>query len=352
MIDYLRFLLFPFSLVYALVISIRNWAYDQGLFRSVKFDLPVIVVGNLAVGGTGKSPLTEFLIRLLEKSYTLATLSRGYGRETKGFIRVKASDQALLVGDEPLQFKNKYPEITVAVCEDRVKGVKILATDHDVILLDDAFQHRALRPGLSILLFDYESLFKPRLLLPAGNFRDSFNQRHRADIVIVTKCPSPLPEGQRTAALRRLQLNGQVFFSYLRYGDLYQLRQSERIERTLTATMDVLLISGIANPAPLYQYVASKSRTVKLMAYPDHHTYSRKNIISILENFKGIHSEEKILLTTEKDYQRLKLFTEQAAFPVPVWVLPVEAAFDRDDHERLSSAILNYCGRYARRPKK
>ena len=348
MTAYLRLLLLPFSLLYALVVSIRNWAYDQGLFRSTKFDLPVIVVGNLAVGGTGKSPLTEFLIRLLKNSYNIATLSRGYGRETKGFIRVSPSDQAVQVGDEPLQFKTKYPEITVAVCEDRVKGVKMLVKEHDVILLDDAFQHRALTPGLSILLFDYESLFKPRLLLPAGNFRDSFNERHRANLVVVTKCPFPLSAEQRDEALGRLELKANVFFSYLRYGVPYQLRQSERFERPLTADLDVLLISGIANPAPLYQYVAANSRSVKLLAYPDHHTYNRKNVISILESFKGIRSEDKILLTTEKDYQRLKIFTEQAAFPVPVWILPVEAAFDQKDHEQLSSIVFNYCGRYVR----
>jgi len=347
MTAYLRLLLYPFSLLYALVISIRNWAYDRGLFRSTKFDLPVIVVGNLAVGGTGKSPFTEFLIRLLKDSYKIATLSRGYGRDTTGFIRVSQSDQASQVGDEPLQFKSKYPEITVAVCEDRVKGVEMLALNHDVILLDDAFQHRALTPGLSVLLFEYESLFKPRLLLPAGDFRDSFSERHRADVVVVTKCPAPLATQQRGEILKKLNLNGNVFFSYLRYGIPYQPGHTERLEKPLTTDLDVLLISGIANPAPLYQYVATNSRTVKLLAFPDHHAYNRKNIISILESFKGIDSGEKILLTTEKDYQRLKIFTEKAAFPVPVWILPVEAAFDQNELEQLSSIIFNYCGRYA-----
>jgi tetraacyldisaccharide 4'-kinase len=346
MIGYLRLLLFPFSLLYALVVFFRNWAYSRRLLKSTRFDLPVIVIGNLAVGGTGKSPHTEFLIRLLKKSYKIATLSRGYGRDTKGFLHVVQSDQAIRVGDEPLQFKMKYPEITVAVCEDRVKGVEKLSKNHEVILLDDAFQHRSLKPGLSILLFEYESLFKTQLLLPAGNFRDLYSQRHRADIIIVTKCPNPLQEAMRHRALQRLHVEAPVFFSFLHYGAPYQLRHSGRYERPLASDLDVLLISGIANPAPLYQYVSENSRTVKLLSFPDHHTYTRKNIVTLLETFKGIRSENKLMLTTEKDYQRLKIFTDEAAFPVAMWILPVEVAFAPQDHDRLTSIILQYCEQY------
>src|SRR5690606_6426916 len=170
MLNYLRLLLLPFSFLYGLIIILRNKAYDRGILKSKGFEIPTIVVGNLAVGGAGKSPMTEYLIRMLMHSYKVATLSRGYGRRTKGFLLVENQDDPIKVGDEPLQFKRKYPEITVAVCEDRVVGVEKLKNDHDLVILDDAYQHRALKPGFSILLLEYKSLFKPKFLLPAGNF--------------------------------------------------------------------------------------------------------------------------------------------------------------------------------------
>src|SRR5690606_9030671 len=187
---YLRMLLLPFSLLYGLAIWIRNRLYDWGWLRSVAFDKSVIVVGNLAVGGTGKSPMTEYLIRLLSSHGRVATLSRGYGRKTRGFMEVAPEDTAQRTGDEPLQFKRKFPDITVAVDEDRVDGVsRLIETGHDIIVLDDAFQHRALRPGLAILLFDFHAMGKPKWLLPAGDYRDAFGERRRADVMVVTKTP-------------------------------------------------------------------------------------------------------------------------------------------------------------------
>src|SRR5690606_24292763 len=188
---YLRALLLPFSLLYGLAIWLRNRLYDWGWLRSVAFDRSVIVVGNLAVGGTGKSPMTEYLVRLLSSRGRLATLSRGYGRETRGFLEVTPNDTARRTGDEPLQFKRKFPEITVAVDEDRVDGVsRLIAGGHDIIVLDDAYQHRALRPGLALLLFGYGAMHQPKWRLPAGDYRDAFSERRRADVMVVTKAPA------------------------------------------------------------------------------------------------------------------------------------------------------------------
>jgi len=218
---YLRWLLLPFSLIYGLVIIMRNWFYDAGLFKSYRFTKPVISVGNLEVGGAGKSPMTEYLICLLKPDYKLATLSRGYGRETKGYIiageesqesRIKNQEErskidlrlstkdlrlSSKIGDEPAQFKQKFPDITVAVCEDRVEGLKQLLPYHDVILMDDAYQHRAVEPGLSILLFDYNRINEPHFLLPAGNMREPMSGRWRAQIIIVSKCPAKLTDKEK-----------------------------------------------------------------------------------------------------------------------------------------------------------
>jgi len=354
MINFLRLLLWPFSLIYGLVIAIRNYLYDWGILKSQKFDLPVIVVGNLAVGGTGKSPLTEYLIRLLKDSYKIATLSRGYGRKTKGFIYVEKTDSADRVGDEPLQFKNNYPEITVAVCEDRVTGVEKLKNSNEVILLDDAFQHRALIPGFSILLLDYANLFKPRLLLPAGNFRDSFVQRKRADIIIVSKSPSTLSEEKRREALRKVKAltNQQVLFSSLSYGIPYcasdNLENYGNLEKGRDLKQDgcILLVTGIANPKPLLNYLQEKWNTVKILSYADHHHYTRKDIETIIRTFKAIKSDRKYFLTTEKDFQRLKIYLKDPVFAeLPIWIIPVEVSFNDRDKQLLSALIFKTVAR-------
>lgn len=197
MIRIIRWILLPLSLIYQLLVWVRNQLYDRGVLRSRRFDIPTIVVGNLIVGGAGKSPMTEYLIRLLADKYRVATLSRGYGRRTKGFRLVAVDSGASEVGDEPLQFKRKFPQITVAVSEDRCAGIDQLRETHDLITLDDAYQHRRLQPGLSLLLFDYASLQQNRMLLPTGNYRDNFSAVKRADAIVITKCPSNLDNLKR-----------------------------------------------------------------------------------------------------------------------------------------------------------
>jgi len=347
MINTLRLLLWPFSLLYGLVIAIRNFLYDKNIFKSQKFDLPVIVIGNLAVGGTGKSPLTEYLIRLLKDSFKVASLSRGYGRETTGFIYVEKTDSFTKVGDEPLQFKTKYPEVTVAVCEDRVEGIKKLKDTNEVIILDDAFQHRALTPGLSILLFDYETLFKPRLFLPAGNLRDSFTQRKRADVIIITKTPSLLSEEKRIAALKSVAANAnqQVLFSSLSYDSPYNIfNVTETNDDILDQESDILLVTGIANPKPLVNYLEGKCRKIELISYPDHHSYTEKDIESIVKKYTALSSNRKFIVSTEKDLQRLKDFLNTPLLNgLPIWIISVKACFNEEDTRLFSSLILNYC---------
>src|SRR5690606_23260957 len=220
---YLRVLLLPFSLLYGLAIWLRNRLYDWGWLRSVAFDEAVIVVGNLAVGGTGKSPMTEYLVRLLASRGRVATLSRGYGRKTRGFLEVMPGDTANRSGDEPLQFKRKFPEITVDVDEDRVAVVlRFIGAGHDLIVLDEAYQLRALRPGLAILLFDYHAMGKPAWLLPAGDYRDAFGERRRADVMVVTNTPVGATEAEKDRIRGRLSTKHDipVLFAGIGYGSL------------------------------------------------------------------------------------------------------------------------------------
>lgn len=348
MLNYLRLLLWPFSLLYGFVIVLRNKAYDWGIFKSQEVDCPTIVVGNLAIGGAGKSPMTEYLIRMIHANYKIATLSRGYGRKTKGFLPVGINDDPIKVGDEPLQFKRKYQSITVAVCEDRVEGVKRLKDDHDLIILDDAYQHRALRPGFSILLVEYKSLFQPKILLPAGNFRDTYSQRKRANLIVISKSPQNLSEKERQKALKQLNANlGQnVLFSYLKYGQPYLLSRVSFSSKELSINRDstVLAVTGIADPSLLVKYLETQAKKVYLLKYPDHHQYSENDVSKIANKLDTIYGDNKIIVTTEKDAQRLGVsFLSDIIQPLPILVLPVETAFDDDDKKILTKEVVDYC---------
>ncbi len=348
MLNYLRFLLWPFSLIYGLIIVLRNQAYDWGVLKSQGFDCPIIVVGNLAIGGTGKSPMTEYLIRMLKTNYKVATLSRGYGRKTNGFLLVETNDDPIKVGDEPLQFKKKYPEITVSVCEDRVEGVNRLKDEHDLIILDDAFQHRALKPGFSILLIEYASLFQPKILLPAGNFRDTFNQKKRADLIVITKCPKSLSEGERQKALKHLSASSlqKVLFAHLNYGRVYPLNVNYFPNKQLDINKDskILAVTGIADPSLLIKYLETQAKEVYLLNYPDHHQYTENDVKKIADKFETIEGRNKAIITTEKDAQRLGVnFLSNLIRALPILVLPIETGFDKADKRVLTSEILHYC---------
>jgi|SRR6185437_13440318 len=375
---YLRWLLFPFSLLYGLAVIIRNWCYDAGFFKSYKFTKPVISVGNLDVGGAGKSPMTEYLIRLLKDNHKLATLSRGYGRSTKGYLvagiesqepRVKNQDEKLApyhspltthhsptttatatatnFGDEPAQFKHKFPDITVAICEKRVEGIKQLLPDHDLIILDDAYQHRAVEPGLSILLFDYNRADEPHLLLPAGNLREPFSGRWRAQILVVTKCPVNLTADARTDLAQKIQpLPYQhLFFSSIAYQRLQYMNGSPG-GMEIDAETTVFLLTAIANANPLVQYLRGFTPHIIHHKYTDHHPFTLKNITKLAAEFNSCPSQKKIIVTTEKDAQRLEepWFKSASAGggPLPVFVIPIRVEFLNDGGEKFNQLIIDY----------
>lgn len=347
----LRWFLLPLSLIYGAVVLLRNWAYDSGLLRSTSFDLPVIVVGNLAVGGAGKSPMTEYLIRLFSKEYKMAVLSRGYGRMTKGFRWVGLADDAALTGDEPLQFKQHFPELSVAVCEDRVAGVGQLKADHELIVLDDAYQHRALKADFQILLFDYASLNRIDFLLPAGNLREPISAKRRADILVVSKSPKGLSPELKLRIRQKLkpEAHQALFFSHLSYGDLQSLNgQTSRKLNTLNSQTQVLVLSGIANPAPLLAELALYTAQVIHQEYPDHHQYTTKNMLKLAAAFEQMRGEDKLIITTEKDAQRLRSTDLQAILSaLPIYMLPVAADFEEPDKEDLTHLLQQHVRHYS-----
>ncbi len=344
---YLRLLLFPFSLIYALVVMMRNWFYDTGMLESRHFDLPVISVGNLEIGGAGKSPMTEYLVRLLKGQFRLSTLSRGYGRKTKGFLIADAHADAAHIGDEPAQFKHKFPEITVAVCEERVTGIDNLKADHDIIILDDAYQHRAVKPGLSILLFDYNQITHAQFLLPAGNLREPFSGRWRADVIVISKCPADLTlqAQQKITAKVNLLPYQTLFFSTITYLPLQDIagRQTDAL---IDADTTVFLLTGIANPIPLVEYVKKITSQVVHHNYPDHHSFSLKNITKLANDFDACAAQKKLLITTEKDAQRLATDELKPLInKLPILVQPIGISF-LQDQQMFDQIILNYVREY------
>ncbi|MDB5155381.1 MAG: lpxK [Mucilaginibacter sp.] len=343
---YLRLLLFPFSLIYGLIVMVRNWCYDIGAFKSREFDLPVIAIGNLTIGGAGKSPMTEYLVRLL-KSGKLATLSRGYGRETKGYQIAAATSTASQVGDEPAQFKHKFQDITVAVCEKRVDGIEQLKADHDLIILDDAYQHRAVKPGLSILLFDYNSLDAPHLVLPTGNYREPFSGRWRADVIIISKCPESLDIATREKIATDMALlpYQQLYFTSIAYMPLQDM-DGNPAAAVIDKDTTVFLLTGIANADPLVAHIKKQTINVIHHNYPDHHRFSLKNITKLADEFAACASQKKVIITTEKDAQRLG---EQELLPLikklPVLVMPIGVNFLKDQ-QQFDQFVIEYVRKY------
>ncbi len=341
---YFRWLLFPFSLIYGLVVIMRNWCYDAGVFKSRGFSIPVISVGNLDVGGAGKTPMTEYLVRLLKDHYKLATLSRGYGRKTQGFITATATATATQIGDEPAQFKHKFPEITVAVCEKRVEGIKHLQAGHNLVILDDAYQHRAVKPGLSILLFDYGRINEPHLLLPAGNLREPFSGRWRADVLVVSKCPATLIDEEQARVAERIgPLPFQsLFFTTIAYQPMQDM-DGNKADTTLDADTSVFLLTGIANSQPLLQHIKSYTARVVHHNYPDHHQFSLKNITKLAGEFSACTGTKKLIITTEKDAQRL---VEHELLPLvktlPILVISIGVQFLNNGEQQFGQLVTEY----------
>lgn len=345
----IRLLLFPLSLLYGLVILIRNYVYDAGILKSEAFRIPVISVGNLAVGGAGKSPMIEYLLTLVDKQYKVAVLSRGYGRKTKGFLEVNLNDDADQTGDEPLQFKHKFPGVTVAVCENRVEGINRLKGNHELILLDDAYQHRAVKPGLSILLFEYTSFNKTQLLLPAGNLREPLNSIGRADIIVVTKTPVVLNDAEEKSIISKLETEKPVLFSYLKYDDLKGLYQPQILPlKNLQNSTQLFLLTGIANPEPLLNELKRHTPLIRHHEYPDHHRFSTKNISKLVSAYKESKAADKLIITTEKDAQRLRSKPLKHLLDgLPVFYLPVKSELHLPGKHLFNQQVIKYVTEYS-----
>lgn len=297
----LRKLLFPFSLVYALIVFLRNRLYDSGILRSKSFDTKTICVGNLSVGGTGKTPMIALLVRLIGNDYQTAILSRGYKRKSKGFLLATEATMVEDLGDEPFQLKSNFPTIAVAVDANRRNGITQLEKfiKPEVILLDDAFQHRKVKPGFNILLTAFDSLYVEDWYLPTGNLRDSKREARRADVIIVTKCPVELSEAERNEIRIKLNPSRQqkVLFSFLSYN---KNLKGNGVFNSLDALRNqhITLVTGIANPIPLLTFLRNEGLSFDHYEFRDHHFFTEKEILML--------REKKCILTTEKDYVRLK----------------------------------------------
>ncbi len=330
----LRYALFPFAILYDMVTFIRNFLYDKGILKSYSFGIPIIAVGNLNVGGTGKTPQIEYLIRLLSPNYKLATLSRGYKRTSKGFILADDNSNAEILGDEPYQFYKKFPQIQVAVDIDRKNGIEQLLNQKnkpDIILLDDAFQHRRVKAGFYILLTAYDDLFCNDYLLPTGNLRESKSGAKRADLIIVTKCPPTLSELAKNDIKAKIGGDQTLFFFKIIYDDMvYSVGKSILVKEL--AHVDKLLLAGIAKPEPFFAYLQSENDMI--LTFPDHHHFSENEILEIKNK-----SNNKPIITTEKDFVRLKdsILKEQ------LFYLPIKSSFvsGGDDFDK---TILDYVG--------
>lgn len=347
----IRVLLLPIALLYGLGVGLRNILYRIGVLRSVKFDLPVISVGNLAVGGTGKSPHIEYLLRWLDQYINVAVLSRGYGRETEGFRRVSTMDSAKEVGDEPLQFKRKFPEIPINVGESRALGVPEVVKQNpetQCILLDDAFQHLAVTPMMHIMLTEYGRPFTRDWLMPSGRLREWRSGYRRADIIVVTKCPPDLTEAQRRKMVYEIDPypRQRVYFSRYQYGLPYDLLRPD-MRRPLDLNTDVLLVSAIANTDYLLSHLGNEARSVQTLEFEDHHLFVEDDMNNLLRRFDRLQSNNKIIITTEKDATRLELHADFIyKNNLPIYVLPVEVAFcDQDEQafqEDVKEALLQF----------
>lgn len=344
----IRILLFPFSLIYAAVVWFRNWLFDKKFLSSSSFNLPIICVGNLSAGGTGKSPLIEKLIAFLKDRYRVAVLSRGYKRKTIGYALAHPDTTALEIGDEPFLFYTKFPDVTIAVGEERIVAIPQLLHDKpetQLILLDDAFQHRTVAAGLNIVLTDYTNLYTRDWWLPTGDLRDERRSAHRADILIVTKCKSDLSREEADEIVEELEpsKSQQVFFTSIEYGLPYHIVNQNKI--AIHDSLEVLLISGIANPRPLKKYLLENAETYYEILYNDHHIFTIDDWKEISKRFNNIQHPDKIILTTEKDAVRLMKFNHELK-EMPIYVMPTNVRFLFNDesrfHDLISKFIINF----------
>jgi tetraacyldisaccharide 4'-kinase len=343
-----NFLLYPFALLYGLIVCARNKLYDWGVLKSVRFDLPVISVGNLSMGGTGKTPHVEYLVKLLMADYKVATLSRGYKRNTNGYIEARMDSATDEVGDEAVQKKQKFREVAVVVDEKRVRGIKKLVIDHpqtEAIILDDAFQHRSVKPGLNILLTDFHKLYPEDHPIPMGSLREFRSGARRADMIVVTKTPNTLSPitARRIASLIKPRDHQKLYFSYIKYGQITPVPGLKNIPDLAKSVNNILVFAGIANMYPLVDHVKKMANQVEILRFGDHHKYTTSDLSKIKETFDNIFAKNKIIITTEKDAMRL-FFPKipNILNDLPVFYIPIEIKIHRDYRTGFNDQIINY----------
>jgi tetraacyldisaccharide 4'-kinase len=335
----LRYLLFPFSLIYGWITTIRNFLFEKNILKSTSFKIPIIVVGNLSVGGTGKTPQIEYLIRLLSPKYKVATLSRGYKRKSTGFILANADATSELIGDEPYQLHQKFPNIHVAVDADRANGIQQLRSQKErpeVILLDDAFQHRKVKAGWYILLSSFDDLYFNDYVLPTGNLRESRKGASRADMIIITKCPKDLSELAQKSIKQKIGLDCPVYFSCISYHDSIINHHDSKLVTDIEK-QSKLLITGIAKPQPFFDFMAHEND--EKLVFPDHHFFTSADVDLI----KRKSASKDLVVTTEKDFVRLNAHWEDAK----LYYLPIQSFFI-DKKEDFDQKIESYVGESTR----
>ncbi|MBT4881444.1 MAG: tetraacyldisaccharide 4'-kinase [Flavobacteriales bacterium] len=336
------FLLIPLSFIYGSIIAIRNLLFDYGIFKAVSHNIPIICIGNLSVGGTGKTPHTQYIINLLKPDYKVAILSRGYGRKTSTLQYVETTSTATEVGDEPLQLKLNNPDCIVVVEKNRNKGVKKILKDFpetQVILLDDGYQHRWIKAGFNILITPYESPFYKDNLMPVGNLRESKKGAERANAIVFSKTPENINPTLKKGMLERLHLfaHQKAYFSHINYCTLRCISTNK--EFTSYQKYSITLVSGIANPKPLVDYLENAGHNITHLKFADHHNYTSNDIANILAKHNADKSAKKLILTTEKDATKLKQFLTQFK-DSNFYYIPIEIKIEQED--KFEKQILNY----------
>lgn len=337
-------ILYPISLLYGFVLQIRHWLYDKKYLKSSTFNFPIICIGNLATGGTGKSPMTEYLVEMLKGHYKIATLSRGYKRKTTGFAIANQNTTAIEIGDEPMQFHEKYKDITVAVGEERLVAIPQLLHDRpetEVIILDDAFQHRQVNAGFNILLTDYRNLFTQDFLLPAGNLRDIRAAAKRAQILMVTKCKADLSNDEKNKIIKELnpEENQTVYFSETLYGQPYHL--FTKAAGNLDAHIPALLVTGIAKTMYLEDFLKKQLNHFEMLRFSDHHIFDLDDLEKIRKKFEALPEKDKVIFTTEKDGVRLKKFEKELG-NYPIFVLPIKHHILFYEAQKFENQVLQF----------
>lgn len=342
MVKYL--VLWPLSILYGLGVSIRNRLFNLGLLESKEFDVPIICIGNITIGGTGKTPHTESIINVLQKDHRVACLSRGYKRKTSGYILATENSTADEIGDEPKQIKNKFPDITVAVDADRVRGVKKLQqlpNPPDIIILDDGFQHRYVKADINILLIDYNRPIYKDHLLPLGRLREHHSALERANYVIITKCPSNITPIEKRIIYKNLKLKAyqELLFTTMQYGDITPLDGKSKCLKNNNSV--VLCVTGIAQPGPYQEHLKTLFGQVSFLTFPDHHRFTNNDIQKIIQEFNKIDQPDKYIFTTEKDATRLISYEFPDEIRERMFYIPIEPEF-LTSKDQLIKNIHNY----------